>query len=157
MGVYSLENMVIVTGFFFSLWFCFRIIEQQCFHFKVDLLISSTNPSVFSSRVLRLFFSPPLGLVLVLDLAKALELKKTFEDGCPLKTKRISFCGICRSSASRWKEGRVLSKETACRYHTSQPVAQPANITVSPHPGFSHGAGRGSRAGGGVNTGKTCG
>lgn len=31
------------------------------------------------------------------------------------------------------------------RYHTSQPVAQPANITVSPHPGFSRGAGRAGR------------
>lgn len=57
----------------------------------------------------------------------------------------------------------MLSKETACRffspvrYHTSQPVAQPANITVSPHPGFSHGASRVSGAGGGdVNTGKKC-
>lgn len=43
----------------------------------------------------------------------------------------------------------MLSKETACppptRYHTSQPVAQPANITVSPHPGFSRGAGRAGR------------
>ncbi|XP_027143724.1 uncharacterized protein LOC113747626 [Larimichthys crocea] len=73
---------------------------------------------------------------------QSISLDKIFKCYEISSKQNLSDCIQCWLS---WKEIYLHASQNHHKYHISEPVTHTANITVSPHTGFSHRAGRESR------------